>query len=98
MPHRPKFTEDESYLVQYVLDGKGAGQSSYFGISYLVVGLAVAVWGLVSPATWLVVVGLCVLAVGRIQELSSDQKWAGVLSSIVGKYEAACAKDDEEED
>lgn len=95
MARRPRFSDEESSLIKYAQQKKLGGLTA-FAFSYLVLGICVAAFGLYYNWRIVTAAGLIVLIFGRWQEIENDRNWGRIWASVVGKYEAAIDKYEDE--
>ncbi|QDV23259.1 hypothetical protein [Aureliella helgolandensis] len=96
MTARPKFSDEENYLVSYMKSKAAIRNSRLYAFSYLLVGGGLAAWGLAYETSLITIAGVIVIVVARLQELGLENQWAGVWQSILGKYQAAVEAYEEE--
>lgn len=95
MARRPRFNEEESTLLGFARAKKLGGMTG-FAFSYLTLGICVAAAGLYYDIRLMTAAGLIVLVLGRWQELESDRHSGRIWATVVGKFDSAIDKYEEE--
>lgn len=95
MARRPRFNQEESTLLEFARAKKLGGMTG-FAFSYLALGICVSAAGLYYDIRLMTAAGLIVLVLGRWQEIESDRHWARIWAAVVGKYDAAIDKYEDE--
>ena len=90
----PKFTDDEKYLINSLMHDHGT--SNGYSLFIVLFAILMVVAGLFQDSIGMIFAAFCLACGYQVYQITETNKWTPVYQSMIRKYEAALAGDDDE--